>query len=195
MTAADARASAGAPDPELSEALSSLLDEAGVTAHKKLVSRILTTGIGLGLDDTERLDLKISAAALEEMREAFQLFAAHRGVPKVTIFGSARTQSHDPLFEQATGAARELARRGWMVVTGAGPGIMEAATIGAGPERSLGISIRLPFEEKPTAVVAHKGRHVSMKYFFTRKLMLVRNHADSSICPAGSARWTNGSKC
>ena len=185
MSNTDERASVGAPDPELSEALSSLLDEAGVTAHRKLVSRILTTGIGLGLDDTERLDLKISAAALEEMREAFQLFAAHRGVPKVTIFGSARTQSHDPLFEQAEGAARGLAHRGWMVVTGAGPGIMEAATIGAGPERSLGISIRLPFEERPSGAVAHNGRHVSMKYFFTRKLMLVKESRGFVCLPGG----------
>lgn len=185
MSNTDARASVGAPDPELSDALSSLLDEAGVTAHRKLVSRILATGIGLGLDDTERLDLKISAAALEEMREAFQVFAAHRGVPKVTIFGSARTQSHDPLFEQAEGAARGLALRGWMVVTGAGPGIMEAATIGAGPERSLGVSIRLPFEEKPNAVVAHNGRHVSMKYFFTRKLMLVKESRGFVCLPGG----------
>ncbi|MGK0715661.1 TIGR00730 family Rossman fold protein [Leucobacter sp. W1153] len=175
----------GAPDPELSAALATLLDEAGVTAHRTLVKRILTTGVGLGLDDTERLDLKISAAALEEMRDAFQLFAAHRGVPKVTIFGSARTQRHDPLFEQAEAAARGLADRGWMVVTGAGPGIMEAATIGAGPERSLGVSIRLPFEEKPNTVAAHDGRHVSMKYFFTRKLMLVKESRGFVCLPGG----------
>lgn len=180
-----ARAPRGAPDPDLSEALEALLNEAGVTAHRKLVSRILTTGIGLGLDDTERLDLKISAAALEEMREAFQLFAEHRGVPKVTIFGSARTQTHDPLFEQAEAAARALADCGWMVVTGAGPGIMEAATIGAGPDHSLGVSIRLPFEEKPNAVVAQDGRHVSMKYFFTRKLMLVKESRGFVCLPGG----------
>ena len=98
--------------------------------------RILETGVGLGQDGTARRDLKITAAAVEEMRAAFRLFAPYEGIPKVSIFGSARTQSHDPLWELAAGTARALAEQGWLVVTGAGPGIMEAAATGAGAERS-----------------------------------------------------------
>lgn len=167
------------------DAISRLLDESGVDWQRKLVSRIVESGIGLGLDGTSRLDLKISAAALEEMRAAFRLFAPFATVPKVTIFGSARTQAHDPLSRQAEEASRMLAEQGWMVVTGAGPGIMEAAAVGAGPEQSLGVSIRLPFEERPTHEIAANDRLVSMKYFFTRKLMLVKESRGFICLPGG----------
>jgi len=139
----------------------------------------------LGLDPTDRLDLKITSAALTEMRAAFRLFEPFRGIPKVTIFGSARTKPDDPHYAAAAQAARALAERGWMVVTGAGPGIMQAAAEGAGAEHSLGVSIRLPFEEKPNAVIAKNSRNVAMKYFFTRKLMLVKESAAFICVPGG----------
>lgn len=167
------------------EAITRLLNEIGLEWQPALVSRIIDAGIGLGLDHTSRLNLKISAAALEEMRTAFRLFAPFEASPKVTIFGSARTQAHDPLSLQAEGASRALAQQGWMVVTGAGPGIMEAAAIGAGPEQSIGVSIRLPFEEQPSHHIAHNDRLVSMKYFFTRKLMLVKESLGFICLPGG----------
>ena len=167
------------------EAISALLKETGVDWQKKLVARIIEAGIGLGLDETSRLDLKISAAALEEMRAAFQLFAPFAHVPKVSIFGSARTKADDPLSRQAEAVSKELASKGWTVVTGAGPGIMEAASRGAGPEQSLGVSIQLPFEEKPAHEIAGNDRLVSMKYFFTRKLMLVKESRGFVCLPGG----------
>ncbi len=167
------------------EAIAALLDEFGLEWQRKLVAGIVETGIGLGLDGTSRLNLKISAAALEEMRAAFRLFAPFADEPKVTIFGSARTQAHDPLSKQAEAASRSLAEQGWLVVTGAGPGIMEAAAVGAGPEHSLGVSIRLPFEERPTHEIAANDRLVSMKYFFTRKLMLVKESSGFICLPGG----------
>lgn len=168
-----------------SNAIAALLEERGVAWQKKLVTRIIETGVGLGLDGTSRLNLKISAAALEEMREAFLLFGPFDDVPKVTIFGSARTQADDPLSQQALLVSRELSHKGWMVVTGAGPGIMQAASAGAGPERSLGVSIRLPFEEQPTQELTSSDRLVSMKYFFTRKLMLVKESRGFVCLPGG----------
>lgn len=170
---------------EVTEDIRSLLADAGIADDVELVSRILVTGVGLGLDDTSRLDLKITSAALSEMRLAFRLFAPYRGVPKVTIFGSARTRPDDPLYVATVDVARELAARGWMVVTGAGPGIMQAAAEGAGPDHSLGVSIRLPFEEKPNAVVAANAKNVAMKYFFTRKLMLVKESSGFVCMPGG----------
>jgi len=167
------------------EAVAALLDEAGVTAQRSLVSRIVDSGLGLGLDETSRLNLKISAAALEEMRAAFRLFTPYSHVPKVTIFGSARTKADDPLYAQAQAISRDLAEQGWLVVTGAGPGIMDAATQGAGAERSLGVSIVLPFEEKPNHEIAGNDRLVSMKYFFTRKLMLVKESQGFVCLPGG----------
>ncbi|WP_431802561.1 TIGR00730 family Rossman fold protein [Microbacterium sp. bgisy203] len=164
--------------------LRTLIADAGIDADQDLIARILATGVGLGLDDTDRLDLKITSAALTEMRAAFALFAPFRGIPKATIFGSARTRPDDEQYRAAAAAAHELAERGWMVVTGAGPGIMQAAAEGAGPEHSLGVSIRLPFEEKPNAIIAKNSRNVAMKYFFTRKLMLVKE-SQAFICVPG----------
>ena len=106
--------------PEVTEDIRALLTDAGVTANQDLVARIIATGVGLGLDDTDRLDLKITSAALTEMRAAFRLFAPYRDVPKVTIFGSARTRPDDALYRAAVDVAAALAARGWFVVTGAG---------------------------------------------------------------------------
>lgn len=171
--------------PEVTDALRTVIAEAGIAEDIELVARILATGIGLGLDETGRLDLKITSAALTEMRAAFRLFAPYRGEPKVTIFGSARTRNEDALYRQASDVAEALASRGWMVVTGAGPGIMQAAAEGAGLERSLGVSIRLPFEEKPNAVIGSGVNNVAMKYFFTRKLMLVKESHGFVCVPGG----------
>lgn len=173
------------PEPDRAQAIDELLDAAGVDWQRKLVARLVETSLGLGSDGTTRLDLKISAAALEEMRTAFRLFAPFRDVPKVTIFGSARTQIDDPLSIQAEAVSRSLAEQGWLVVTGAGPGIMQAAATGAGPEKSLGVSIRLPFEERPNHHIAHNDRLVSMKYFFTRKLMMVKEALGFICLPGG----------
>ena len=162
-----------------------LLDAEGITVNRTLVRRILATGVELGRDGTERLDLKITAAAVEEMRTAFRLFAPWDGASKVTVFGSARTKEHDPLYAQAEQVAASLARLGWMVVTGAGPGIMQAAAEGAGPELSIGVSIRLPFEEKPSAMVEADPNRVTMKYFFTRKLMLMKESRGFVSLPGG----------
>jgi uncharacterized protein (TIGR00730 family) len=136
-------------------------------------------------DRASRLDLKIAAAALQEMREAFQLFAPYHDVPKVTIFGSARTRTDDPLYHAAKDVAHHLAQAGWMVVTGAGPGIMQAAMEGAGREQSIGVAIRLPFEQGANPIIAGDEKFVSMKYFFTRKLMLIKESRGFISLPGG----------
>lgn len=173
------------PGFELDAAIEELVVSAGITSNRSQIRRILTTAVGLGLDGTERLNLKISDAALAEMREAFGIFTPYQEVPKVTIFGSARTRSEDPLYTQTHQLAAALADDGWMVITGAGPGIMQAAMEGAGRARSIGVSIRLPFEEKPNDVIHGDAKHVSMKYFFTRKLMLVKESQAFVCLPGG----------
>jgi uncharacterized protein (TIGR00730 family) len=174
------------PVPHETDAvLRRLLDEAGARADRDVLLDILRTAAAMAGDGHQRLDLKITAAALREMREAFLVFDPHRGVPKVTIFGSARTLPADPLYVQARDVAAAMAEQGWMVVTGAGPGIMAAGFEGAGPERSLGVSIRLPFEEGVNEIVAGGDNVVSMKYFFTRKLMLVKESSGFVCLPGG----------
>ena len=162
-----------------------LVADAGIVANRALIRRILRTGIQLGEDGTDRLTLKIASSAPAEMRDAFRLFQPYAEVPKVTVFGSARTRQDDPLYDQARSVAEVLAERGWMVVTGAGPGIMQAAAEGAGEKMALGVSIRLPFEEKPSAVIADETHSVEMKYFFTRKLMLVKESTGFICLPGG----------
>lgn len=171
--------------PPAADAIDDLLAASGVTKQRTLIRRILETGLGLGTDEASRLNLKITAAALEEMRAAFQLFEPFAGTRKVSIFGSARTQPGGLLSIAAETTARTFADDGWMVVTGAGPGIMEAAAQGAGPARSIGVSIRLPFEEQPNVIIAHDNHHVAMKYFFTRKLMLVKESSAFICLPGG----------
>ncbi len=171
--------------PELIDGIDRLIDDAGISDNRTLIRRILTSGLQLGMDDTDRLDLKITSASLIEMRNAFRLFAPYRGVPKATIFGSARTQPDSAAYRAAHDAAAALARDGWMVVTGAGPGIMQAAAEGAGPDMSIGVSIRLPFEEKANEIIGQDPKHVAMKYFFTRKLMLVKESTGFICVPGG----------
>ena len=170
---------------ETAAALDALLAAAGVTKQKSLIRHIVESGIGMGQDQASRLNLKITASALEEMRAAFRLFAPYVGTRKATIFGSARTLQGEPLSDAAEQVARAFADDDWMIVTGAGPGIMEAAATGAGPEQSLGVSIRLPFEEKPNVIIAKDEHHVAMKYFFTRKLMLVKESSAFICLPGG----------
>ncbi len=141
--------------------------------------------LGLIADEPELLDLKIASAAITEMRDAFEVFQPYRGIPKVSIFGSARTTPDDPLYEQTRRLAAQLAAAGWMVVTGAGPGIMQAGMEGAGREKSIGVSIRLPFEAGANSIIAGDDKHVAMKYFFTRKLMLVKESSAFVCMPGG----------
>ena len=162
-----------------------LLDLTGARKNRDLLREILLTGLGLSHTDASRLDLKIAASALAEMGRAFELFAPFRGVPKLTIFGSARTAMSDPLYAQTHDLAARIAAEGWMVVTGAGPGIMAAGIEGAGPDMALGVEIRLPFETSSHPQLAAEGRLVEMKYFFTRKLMLMKESTGFAVLPGG----------
>lgn len=167
------------------EVVATLLRELGVSKDFRISEVFVSEVLGLITDEPDQLDLKIASAAVSEMRDAFAMFAPYEGVPKVSIFGSARTKPDDPLYEQTVRVARQLAEAGWMVVTGAGPGIMEAGMQGAGVERSIGVSIRLPFEAGANSIIADDDKHVAMKYFFTRKLMLVKESAAFVCLPGG----------
>jgi uncharacterized protein (TIGR00730 family) len=170
---------------ELDHEIERLLDEAGATEDRDQLFEILVSGVALAGDHTDRLDLKITNAALQEMRGAFNMFAPYRDVPKVTIFGSARTKPDDPLYTHTAELAKQFAEREWMVVTGAGPGIMQAGMEGAGPEMSIGVLIRLPFEAGANDIIAGDPKLTEMKYFFTRKLMLMKESAAFVALPGG----------
>ena len=169
---------------EINRLIDDLLTTASIQTDRRLIAELIRDAIKLGSDSTSTLNLKIASAAVSEMREAFAMFAPFSERKKVTIFGSARTTKDDPVYKQTEAVAAKLAQNGWMVVTGAGPGIMEAGMSGAGREMSIGVSIRLPFETSANSIIAGDEKYVAMRYFFTRKLMLVKE-SQAFICVPG----------
>lgn len=149
------------------------------------LNRFITTVTELVGGPSSSLDIKIASSAIEEMSRAFTMFAPYRDVRKVSIFGSARTTPDSPIYALTAATAKALADHQFMVVTGAGPGIMEAGMVGAGRENSIGVSIRLPFETGANSVIAGDDKYVSMRYFFTRKLMLVKESHAFLCMPGG----------
>lgn len=172
-------------EPEAQRLIAALLDLAGARSNRDQLTEIFTSAVRLAHDGAHRLDLKITNATLKEMTEAFRIFSPYRDSPKVTIFGSARTLPEDPLYILTRELAQRLARTGWMVVTGAGPGIMAAGLEGAGRDMAFGINIRLPFEQGANPFIAHDPKLVEMKYFFTRKLMLMKDSGGFAVLPGG----------
>jgi uncharacterized protein (TIGR00730 family) len=167
------------------ELFAELLHTVPAGIDRRLAQQLLRAAVDLVQQRPATLDMKIAATALEEMGDAFAMFANSVGRKKATIFGSARTTQNDPLYGAARDVATNLAREGWMVITGAGPGIMQAGMEGAGREHSIGVSIRLPFEQGANPVIAGDSKYVSMRYFFTRKLMLVKESQGFICLPGG----------
>jgi uncharacterized protein (TIGR00730 family) len=171
-------------DPDIDERVRALVGDYGGT-DPDLAFEIVATALRLSKDEVGRLDRKIVNSALKEMRYAFRVFAPYRNERKVTIFGSARSRATDAEYVQARDFANEVVSRGWMVVTGAGPGVMEGAQEGAGSERSFGVNIRLPFEAAPNPYIAEDPKLINFKYFFTRKLMFIKEADAFVLLPGG----------
>ena len=172
-------------DDELDRLIAELVERAETeTQNTDVVFELVASAVRLARDRADRGDLKIANAALKEMRDTFHLFAPYRGGKKVAIFGSARTQPDDPLYDQARRFAAAISARDWMVITGAGPGIMEAGIEGAGPERAFGVSIRLPFEAA-TSQLVDDPKLLTFRYFFTRKLAFIKEADGFVLLPGG----------
>jgi hypothetical protein len=157
-----------------------------------LIALIKQVADKLARDGTSRGDLKILSRAIRELRYAFKVFSPYRSRRKVTMFGSARTRPLQPAYEQAVAFGRAMASAGWLVVTGAASGIMEAGHIGAGRENSMGLNIMLPFEQYANPVIAGDPKLVHMKYFFTRKLMFVKECDAVCLLPGGFGTLDEG---
>ncbi|MGH2727853.1 MAG: TIGR00730 family Rossman fold protein [Actinomycetota bacterium] len=169
---------------EIDERVRALIEAYGAQ-DQDLAFEIIATALRLSRDDVGRLDRKIVNSALMEMRYACRVFAPYRHERKVTIFGSARSSPTDADYIAARDFANEIVARGWMVVTGAGPGVMEGAQEGAGGERSFGVNIRLPFEAQPNPYIAEDPKLINFKYFFTRKLMFIKEADAFVLLPGG----------
>jgi uncharacterized protein (TIGR00730 family) len=157
-----------------------------------LIDHLRDSADKLETDQTSRGDLKILSRAVRELRYAFKVFAPYRSKRKVTIFGSARTPPEEPVFAQAVAFGRAMAERDWLVVTGAASGIMEAGHVGAGRSQSMGLNILLPFEQSANSIIAGDHKLVHMKYFFTRKLMFVKECHAVVLFPGGFGTLDEG---
>lgn len=154
-------------------------------ARAALIAEIRLTADKLERDQASRGDLKILSRALKELRYAFKVFSPYRRNRKVTVFGSARTPPDHADYKLSLEFGRRMASAGWMVITGAGGGIMEGAHVGAGQAMSMGVNIVLPFEQEANYVISQDEKLVTFRYFFTRKLMFVKETHAFALFPGG----------
>ena len=179
-------------DPELKRRIQELIALKGGGYNQDLVGDVIENALKLLTDVQARGDARVIQTAVRELRYAFKLFAPHANVRKVTIFGSARTPPSKQEYQQAVDFAKRIADAGWMVITGAGPGIMQAGHEGAGAERSFGANIRLPWEQSANPIIQQDKKLITFKYFFTRKLTFVRNSDAIVLFPGGFGTMDEG---
>jgi uncharacterized protein (TIGR00730 family) len=179
-------------DLELQQRIQDLIQYKGGGHNEDSVADIIENALKLLKDVQDTGDVRVIQTAVRELRYAYRLFAPYADKRKVTIFGSARTQPRQQEYQQAVEFGRKIVEAGFMVITGAGPGIMQAGHEGAGPENSFGANIRLPWEQGANPVIAQDKKLVTFKYFFTRKLTFIR-HSDAIVLfPGGFGTMDEG---
>lgn len=161
-----------------------LIDRFPDLKHGKLIKRALEVLIRISEQEVDRLDWKILTASLEDLEQGFKNLYPYRHIRKISIFGSARLPTSSPEYLMAVDFARYITQLGFMVITGAGGGIMQAGNEGAGKENSLGLNIQLPFEQESNPFIS-KDKLIEFKYFFTRKLFFLRESDAIALFPGG----------
>ncbi len=172
----------------LDDRIEELMSLAGDIRHRDIVREMILAALKAGIENTgraDRADLKLMNTSLKEMRFTSKVFSPYRDRRKVTVFGSARTDQHEQVYHMARSLGKRLTEEGYMVITGAGGGIMLAVNEGAGAENSFGVNIRLPFEQKPNPVLAGNPRLIIYKYFFSRKVAFVKEANAIALFPGG----------
>jgi uncharacterized protein (TIGR00730 family) len=170
-------------DRHIEELLATVRDT--TPADLEQAREILTSALRLITQHASRAELKMVNSALKEFAYSFRVFAPYRDQRKVSIFGSARVEPGDPAYLAARAFAAEIASHGWMVITGAGPGIMAAGHEGAGAEHSFGANIRLPMLNPANVYIAKDGKLINFKYFFTRKVTFMKESSAFVLLPGG----------
>jgi uncharacterized protein (TIGR00730 family) len=167
------------------EAIEKLIGMADGIRRPEYVREMILASLKAGQEDDESADLKLMNTTLKEMRFTSKVFGPYRARRKVTVFGSARTRPNEPIYDMARSFGRKLAEAGYMVITGGGGGIMQAANEGAGSEHSFGVNIRLPFEQHPNPVLDGNPRLITYKYFFNRKVAFLKEADAVALFPGG----------
>jgi uncharacterized protein (TIGR00730 family) len=169
----------------IDELIDRLIGLAGEVRRPDLVRQMIIASLKAGQDARSDADLKLINTTLKEMRFTNKVFGPYRNKRKVTVFGSARTSVMEPVYAMAQQLGKALATRGFMVITGAGGGIMQAANEGAGSGCSFGVNIQLPFEQLPNQVLADHPRLINYKYFFNRKVAFIKETDAVALFPGG----------
>ena len=179
------------PKPVLDKARE-LIAMYGSTEDEPLALDMLIQVLKLVRDGATHPEWRMLSTAVRELRRAFNLFRPYKHIRKISIFGSARVPRDAPEYIQAVNFSAEMVRRGFMVITGGGPGIMEAGHGGAGRERSFGVNIRLPFEQRANPIIEGDEKLINFRYFFTRKIMFVREADAIALFPGGFGTHDEG---
>ncbi len=177
---------------DIDDTIDTLIRKAGGIRRPEIVRELVIAALKAGQEDDQRVDLKLMNTTLKEMRFTAKVFSPYRSIKKVSVFGSARLQPDHPLYAMARGLGRELAAAGFMVITGGGPGVMQAVNEGAGPEHSFGVNIRLPFEQQPNPIIRNHPRLVNYKYFFNRKVAFLKEAHAVVLFPGGFGTLDEG---
>ena len=179
-------------DPKVAGLIEALIQAKGGGANEAEVADIIQNALKLLADVQDTGDVRVIQTTVRELRYAFRLFAPYAEKRKVTIFGSARTSPSRPEYQQALEFGKKMAAAGFMVITGAGGGIMQAGHEGAGAENSFGANIRLPWEQSANPVILQDKKLVTFKYFFTRKLIFIRHSDAIALFPGGFGTMDEG---
>jgi uncharacterized protein (TIGR00730 family) len=179
-------------DPELRRRIDELIKLKGGGHNEAEVADIIENALKILNDVKDTGDVRVIQTAIRELRYAFRIFAPYAHKRKVTIFGSARTAQTKPEYQQAAEFGKKISDAGFMVITGAGGGIMQAGHEGAGQENSFGANIRLPWEQSANPVIAEDKKLITFKYFFTRKLIFIRHSDAIALFPGGFGTMDEG---
>jgi len=190
MTAPKARNTFGEGDVD--RLISELVAAVGLDANDDLIRRMIVTALDMDLGEVARLDLKIASQSLVEMLNGYTVFSQDPHRAKVTVFGSARTKPDQPDYQLAADFGRAMAAMEWMIISGAGPGIMEAVIEGAGANNTYGVNIVLPFEQRAVDIIDGDPKLATFKYFFTRKLFFVKEADAFALFPGGFGTLDEG---
>ena len=179
-------------DPKVSGLIEELIKAKGGGANEVEVADIIQNALKLLADVKDTGDVRVIQTTVRELRYAFRLFAPYAEKRKITIFGSARTAPSKAEYQQALEFGKKITAAGFMVITGAGGGIMHAGHEGAGVENSFGANIRLPWEQSANPVILQDKKLVTFKYFFTRKLIFIRHSDAIALFPGGFGTMDEG---
>ena len=172
-------------DQAIDGLISELTKRSSSAETEYLLREILTTAVKLGRESSDKGDLKLVNNALKELRYSFKVFSPYRNIKKVIIFGSARSKKTSAEYKMAEEFSSKLTEKGFMIVTGGGPGVMEAGNKGAPAGKDFALNISLPFEQKPNPYIDEKDKIINFKYFFTRKLIFVKETDATALFPGG----------